>query len=180
MQDEKDRWDDFNRVNELKKKYGKLAYILYGLKQIRPKLHTYNIRYKVNGKTHEGRYSFFFITNSSRVAGVSDIYYDVKLDDNKFEVLLCNISKKKDIIKSLYFLTMYDVSKVPGIYSYKTDNLKIKFVDVPKKPWCIDGEKLDTIDKKYEITIDNNLKMMIPKKNIEKLFAAHICPLWLE
>ena len=65
---------------------------------------------------------------------------------------------------------MYDASKVPGIYSYKTDKLKIKFVDLPKKPWCIDGEKLDSIDNKYEITIDSSLKMMIPKKNVDKLF----------
>ena len=41
-------------------------------------------------------------------------------------MLLCSISKKADIIKSLYFLTMYDVSKVPGIYSYKTDKIKIQ------------------------------------------------------
>ena len=129
------------------------------------------IKYKINGKNHEGEYSFFFITNSSRIAGVSDVYYDVKLDDNKFEVLLCSISKRADIIKSLYFLTMYDVSKVPGIYSYKTDKLKIKFVDVPKKPWCVDGEKLDDIVNKYEITIDNSLRMMIPKKNVDKLFV---------
>ena len=65
---------------------------------------------------------------------------------------------------------MYDVSKVPGIYSYKTDKLKIKFIDKPKKPWCIDGEKLEDMENKYEITIDNGLKMTIPKKNVDKLF----------
>ena len=95
----------------------------------------------------------------------------IKLDDNRFEVLLCSISKKADIIKSLYFLTMYDVSKVPGIYSYKTDKIKIKFVDKPKKPWCIDGEMLESIDNNYEISIDRNIKMMIPSKNINKLFV---------
>ena len=47
----------------------------------------------------------------------------------------------------------------PGIYFYKTDRIKIKFVDKPKKPWCIDGEKLETIDMKYDIRIDNSLKI---------------------
>ena len=111
------------------------------------------------------------VSSANRISGINNFYKDVKLDDNKFEVMLCNISKKKDIIKSIYLLTMYDVSKVPGIYSYKTDKLKIKFIDKPKKPWCIDGEKLDNIETKYEITIDNSLKMMIPRKNVDKLFV---------
>ena len=66
---------------------------------------------------------------------------------------------------------MYDVSRVPGIYSYKTDKIKIKFIDKPKKPWCIDGEMLDSLDDTYEITIDKDIKMMIPKKNEDKLFV---------
>ena len=67
---------------------------------------------------------------------------------------------------------MYDVSKVPGIYSYKTNNLKIKFLDKPKKAWCVDGEKLDDDSLVFDIKIDNSLKMMIPKKNIDKLFVG--------
>ena len=41
---------------------------------------------KVDGKEYEGSYSFIFISNSSRIAGQPDIYYDIKLDDNLFEV----------------------------------------------------------------------------------------------
>ena len=67
----------YKTPRELKKKYGKIAYVIYGLKQLRNKIHSYNIKYKVDGKEFEGRYSFIFITNSSRVAGVNDIYYDV-------------------------------------------------------------------------------------------------------
>ena len=65
---------------------------------------------------------------------------------------------------------MYDVEKVPGIHFYKTDNITMKFAEKPKKNWCIDGEKLDDESLKYEIKIDRNIKMMIPKKNIDKLF----------
>ena len=65
---------------------------------------------------------------------------------------------------------MYDVSKVTGIYSYKASNMKIRFSEKPKKAWCVDGEKLDDMENKYEITIDRSLKMMIPTKNIDKLF----------
>ena len=76
----------YNTPRDLKKKYGKIAYILYGLRQLRNNIHRYHVKYSVDGVEHEGEYSFFFITNSSRVAGVDDIYYDVKMDDNMFEV----------------------------------------------------------------------------------------------
>ena len=150
---------------------GYLAYVSEGIKSFFNKTKLQEIVYEVDGVEYRGLFSFIIISSANRISGINNFYKDVKLDDNRFEVLLCNISKKKDIIKSLYFLTMYDVSKVPGIYSYKTDNFKIKFIDIPKKPWCVDGEKLEDIEKRYEVTIDGSLKMMIPKKNVDKLFV---------
>lgn len=160
----------YETPRKLKKKIGYLAYLSEGVKSFFDKTKLNEIIYEVDGETYRGLFSFIIVSSTNRISGINNFYKDVKLDDNKFEVLLCNISKKKDIVKSLYFLTMYDVSRVPGIYSYKTDKLKIKFVDEIKKPWCIDGEKLNSLDNTYEITIDNSLKMMIPKKNVNKLF----------
>ncbi len=161
----------YETPRNLKKNIGYLAYISEGVKSFFDKTRLYEIIYEVDGVEYRGLFSFIIVSSANRISGINNFYKDVKLDDNKFEVLLCNISKKKDIIKSLYFLTRYDVYKVPGIYSYKTDNLKIKFIDKPRKNWCIDGEKLDTMEEKYEITIDRNIQMMIPKKNIDKLFV---------
>lgn len=160
----------YETPRKLKKNIGYLAYLSEGVKSFFDKTKLSEIIYEIDGVEYRGLFSFIIVSSANRISGINNFYKDVKLDDNKFEVLMCNITKKKDIIRSLYFLTMYDVSKVPGIYSYKTDNLKIRFIDIPKKPWCIDGEKMDTIENKYEITIDNSLKMMIPKKNIDKLF----------
>ena len=50
--------------------------------------------------------------------------------------------------------------EVPVVYGHYDENHN----------WCIDGEKLDDDSLKYEIKIDRNIKMMIPKKNIDKLF----------
>ena len=161
----------YETPSKLKKNIGYFAYLTEGIKSFFNKTKLSEIIYEVNGEEYRGLFSFIIISSANRISGINNFYKDVKLDDNKFEVMLCNISKKKDIIKSLYFLTMYDVSKVPGIYSYKTNNLKIKFMDKPKKPWCVDGEKLDSIENNYEITIDSSLKMMIPKKNVDKLFV---------
>lgn len=161
----------YETPRNLKKKIGYLAYISEGVKSFFNKTKLSEIRYEVDGTKYRGLFSFMIVSSANRISGINNFYKDVKLDDNKFEIMLCNITKKKDIIKSLYFLTMYDVSKVPGIYSYKASKLKISFVDIPKKPWCIDGEKLNDLTNEYEITIDSSLKMMIPKKNIDKLFV---------
>ena len=48
----------------------------------------------------------------------------------------------------------------------------MKFAEKPKKNWCIDGEMLNDDSTKFEISIDKNIQMMIPKKNIDKLFVS--------
>ena len=160
----------YNTPRELKKKYGKLAYMMYGLQQLRPKLHSYNIKYKIDGKEHEGKYSFFFITNSSRVAGVNDIYYDVKLDDNKFEVAFADVKNYRDIVKMFIMMNALDIKDVPGITYYKTNNLEIEFIDPPKTSWCIDGEEYKTPTTKFTFRVEKDMKMLMPKTNIKKLF----------
>ena len=84
-------------------------------------------------------------------------------------MVLCTIRKKKDIIKSLYFLTLYSPSQVPGIYFYKTNNIKITINNPTSSTWCIDGEKLEqNPNNKYSISLVNNIKILIPNKNIKK------------
>ena len=161
----------YETPRELKKKFGYLAYISEGIKSFFNKTKLYDVTYEIDGNEYRGLFSFIILSSANRIAGINHFYKDVKLDDNRFEVLLCNFAKKKDIIRSLYFLTLYDVEKVPGIHFYKTNKIKIKFQEKPKKNWCIDGEMLDDDNKNFDITIDRNIQMMIPKKNIDKLFV---------
>lgn len=161
----------YETPRNLKKKLGYMAYVSEAIKSFFSKTKLSEVTYEVNGTKYHGLYSFIIVSSANRISGINNFYKDIKLDDNQFEVLLCNISKRKDIVKSLYFLTMYDVSKVPGLYSYKTNKLKITFEKEPKKPWCIDGEKLEEENKTFEIKIDKGIKMMLPKKNIKKLFV---------
>ena len=83
---------------------------------------------------------------------------------------MCNITKFKDIVKTLYFFAIYDASKIPGFYFYKTDNLKIKFNSPVKKPLCIDGESLEDLSGDYNIKIDHDVYVLMPSKNINSLF----------
>ena len=160
----------YSTPRDLKKKYGKLAYVMYGLKQLRNKINSYDIKYKIDNKTYEGRYSFFFIKNASRVAGFDDVYYDVKLDDNKFEVAFCHVKNKAELMKIFVLVNNMDLKDVPGITYYQTDNLEIEFLQSPKVSWCIDGEEYKSSSNKFVFRIDRDTHMMLPKENIVKLF----------
>lgn len=160
----------YDTPRRLKEKYGRIGYIIYGLKELKGKLNLYSIKYKVDNKWYMGKYSFIFITNSSRIAGLDAIYDDVKLDDNKFEVLLCQVKSKTELIKTLYLLKTKDISEIPNCEYYKTDNLEIIFDDIPNS-WCLDGEELKHKKFKFKFDISKEMNMLIPRKNIDKLFV---------
>lgn len=153
----------------LKEKYGRMGYIIYGLRELKGKLKIYNIKYTVDNLSYEGKYSFIFVTNSSRIAGVDNIYPDVKLDDNKFEVLFCNITSKADLIKTLYLFKTKDINEIPNCEYFKTDKLEIEFKDVPES-WCLDGEEMKHSKRKFKFTINKEVSMLVPNINIDKLF----------
>lgn len=160
----------YETPRELKKRLGHLAYIKEGARDFFRKIKLYDISYEIDGKEYRGLFSFAIITNANRVAGINNFYKDIKLNDNKFEVLMCNITKLRDIVKTLYFFAKYDASRIPGFYFYKTDNFKFKFNTPIKKPLCIDGESFDDLSGTYTIKIDNNVNVLMPLKNINNLF----------
>ena len=157
---------------KLKERYGKLAYVLYGIKQLGQKIKFQNVKYTVDGVMYENKFSFIFITNSNRVGGmnIKDIYDDVKLDDNKFEVLMCDIKNKKDILKSIHYLKRRELNDIPGFTYFKTDNIKLEFEETPPS-WCIDGDELTHESKVFEIKINKDIHMLLPTKNIDMLFT---------
>lgn len=161
----------YNTPRKLKKKYGYIAYLLEGVKDFFNPTKMYDITYKVNGIEKRGLYSFMLISNANRIAGINNFYKDVKLDDNQFEVLFCNFKRRVDIIKTFTILMTTDIEKISGVEFYKTNHLEIKFADYPKKAWCIDGEKLDRAVLNYDISNVRNVKIMMPKKNIDKIFV---------
>ncbi len=162
----------YTTPRKLKKKYGKIAYILYGLKQLTDKIHQYHITYTIHGETFEGDYSFLFITNTSRLAGlgVENIYKDMKLNDNMFEVALCHVKSKKEILNKLYQLRTMDIHKIPGITYYQTDQIDINFSEVPSSSWCVDGEEMKHNTQTFHLEVRKGFKMLIPKENVDKLF----------
>ena len=161
----------YETPRRLKEKYGRTAYIIYALKQFSGRLKTYDIKYEVDEKEYSGKYSFIFITNSSSVAGVSNIYPDVKLDDNKFEVLLCDVRSKIGLLKALSMLKRKDIRSIPNFQYYKTDNFKVIFNNHVEDSWCLDGEEMKHHQRSFSFYISKEINVLVPKVNIDKLFV---------
>ena len=162
----------YDTPRRLKKKFGRFGYILYALKSIKEKIKQYNIQYEIDGIKYEGEFSFMFITNTSRVGGINNIYHDVKLDDNMFEVAFCSIKNKKELIKAFYNIKTKDINNISNIKYFRTNNLKIIFDSVPSASWCIDGEELKHNNKEFNFGVDKSNNVLIPKVNIKKLFKG--------
>ncbi|MBQ9024000.1 MAG: diacylglycerol kinase family lipid kinase [Bacilli bacterium] len=161
----------YETPRRLKEKYGRTAYFIYALKQFNGKVKDYDITYEVNDKKYRGNYSFIFITNSSSVAGVNNIYPDVKLDDNKFEVLLCQTKSKLKLIQMVSKLKKQDIRTIEGLTYYKTNKFKITFDEIPEDSWCLDGEEMKHNNKTFEFCISKEVNVLLPKVNINKLFV---------
>lgn len=160
----------YQTSRKLKKKLGHLAYLLNGAKEFFQMTKLYELEYKVNGKTYNGYYSLILISNANRIAGFNNIYKNVKLDDNKLEIMFCNITRRKDLVKTLLLIINKGITDVPGIYCHTSDELEIMFKEPIKNNWTIDGEKLKEEKQRYKFSINKDMKMLLPKKNISKLF----------
>lgn len=159
----------YDTPRDMKKKFGYFAYLINAIKSFRSKTKLFEVSYEINGQEYMGLYSFLLICNASRMGGI-EMLQDVKMDDGKFEILLSNITSKKDIIKSLLMIKTSGITNVPGFYYYKTDNFKINLGKKPFKHWCLDGEEVEDDSLDYEVKVIKDIKMLIPNKEIDKIF----------
>lgn len=159
----------YDTPRDMKKRLGYFAYLINAIKSFRSKTKLFEVSYEINGQKYMGLYSFLLICNASRMGGI-EMLQDVKMDDGKFEVLLSNITSKRDIVKSLLMIKTSGIANVPGFYYYKTDNFKINLRKKPYKHWCLDGEEVIDDSLKYEVRIIKDIKMLIPNIETNKIF----------
>lgn len=163
----------YETSRNLKKKLGKTAYILKAIRDfLSRKTPLYEISYEVNGETYHGLYSFALISSANRIAGIPHFYRDVKLNDNAFEVAFCNLQTKRDIVKSLIYLRLNDITKVPGFYFHKTNHIRIEFHDKLKTSWCLDGELYHSGDCVYDIQIERGIPMVVAEHVVNQMFIS--------
>lgn len=160
----------YDTPRRLKKKYGKLGYLIYGLKAVQDKLKFFDATYTVNGVSCTGRYSLIFVTNSDRIAGVGSIYNDVKLNDGKFEVVLCNLTSKRELLRSMLQLSIMHIDQIPGFTFYQSDSFTVDINNIQGTSWCTDGEKLESISHQFRFNVIEDVSILVPSKNTKDLF----------
>ncbi len=160
----------YETSRNLKKRLGHMAYLLSGAKEFFSKTKLHELEYEIDGNKYKGMYSLILISNANRIAGFNNIYKDVKLDDDQFEMVFCNITNRRTLVKSLLIMMRDGITNVPGIYCHRAKEITIKFKEKPSSYWTIDGEKLESKQKEFNITIDKNIHMLLPKKNLKDLF----------
>ena len=128
--------------------------------------------YEVDGIEYRGLFSFIIVSSANRISGINNFYKDVKLDDNKFEVLLCKLTSKPELVKSLFYLrNNNDLDNIPGCEYYELSDLTIEFDSVPTHSWGIDGEEYKSKEKVFHFTINKEINVVLPRNSVDKLFV---------
>jgi len=161
----------YDTPKKFKNKFGYLAYLIEGMKELKDKTKLYDFSIEIDGKEIYGKYSFVLISNATRVAGIKNFYKDVKLDDSKFEVLLCSLTNIKDILDCLLKLTKKNIYSVSGIEIYKASSFKIKSKE-KQLTFSLDGEKYPIEKNNISFKIKNTMKIQIPNKNLKTLIGC--------
>lgn len=155
---------------KLKKRIGYLAYVLYGIKRIITKPRLYDIDFFVDGKKYSGKYTFAILSNADRIAGINNVYQDIKLDDGRFEILFCTLTNKYQVIKSIRYLLKREINKAPGFEFYRAKEITLKFNNKLEKNWCIDGEELEDLSDTFIVESKYKVELLLPNRNLDRLF----------
>lgn len=133
-------------TNQLAKNtFGRLAYILEGIKDI-PSIHPLYLKIETDVGNFADKYIFGAITNSTSVGGVVNLDSElVNMNDGKFELILIKQpANAMQLNKCILALTnqRYEESDILTIVSIKEANINAS----PSMTWTLDGEKAEGSD----------------------------------
>ena len=150
----------YKTSQEAKHKYGKLAYYINALKELR-KIPTYKMKLKFDDKHIEDEFIYGGITNSESIAGFKWFAKgEIQLDDGLFEGIF--IRKPRTIFGYFKILSSFfkkDYHKNEYILFTQAKNFEIEAEESIK--WTIDGEfageeknvKIENMQKAIELAI---------------------------
>lgn len=148
---------------KLKRLWGFLAYILYGVKAffINPKI---KAKIQANGETFEGKFSLLMITKSKYVGGFS-LNKDVILDDGLLTFWALPYSP---ILNNIYFLIffIFKWKRIKGFIEIKASEIRIETKS--DRVWSLDGEAKKPGN--IEVTVLKQKLPMIIHPNAKELF----------
>ena len=112
-----------------------------------------------------------YLESGDRLVVGQDSSARLKLDDDKFEVILISAKTKPELVRIASMILTSKVKNMPGVEYYKTNNFRVTFDKIPPS-WVIDGEEYEHNTKTFEFNINKEISMLLPKKNIVKLFST--------
>lgn len=148
-----------------KAKIGYLSYLKFAAKELIKKIKVYTADITIDNQHITGQYSIIMVSNSNHIAGISNFYKNISLNDNEFEVFLCNSNNMVDMV--INFIKFYFGLKTDQIISLNGHDINIK-INNEKTDWCVDGEKLSQAVKNYTIKVDTKMRLLTPKKPTKK------------
>lgn len=163
----------YETKGEEKRKMGYMAYMKAALPEVVKKIKRYKVEAVIDGERKDGEYSLIMVSNSSHIAGVDNFHKNVCLDDGYMEILLCKARNRREFVQSFASYLIRGHSK--NIISLQGHDVKIKFIDVEDRPWCVDGESLKKQEGLYNISVREKIPVVAALKDtpkVKQLFKA--------
>jgi diacylglycerol kinase (ATP) len=145
----------------LKKILGRLAYLIYGIKDSLKYLkESHRVRLEINGDVIERDITLFTVTNSNSVGGFRNYARPIELDDGNLYLM---VMKKSTFMQAVRIVMTYlSTQKFSGetIDYFPVKHLKASSVDLMKID--IDGEEGGRLPIEIKI-LEKRLNVLIPK-----------------
>jgi diacylglycerol kinase (ATP) len=145
----------------LKKIFGRLAYLIYGIKDSLKYLkESHRVHLEINGDVIERDITLFTVTNSNSVGGFRNYARPIELDDGNLYLMVMRKSTFMQAVRIV--MTYLGTQKFAGetIDYYPVKHLKASSVDLMKID--IDGEEGGRLPIEIKI-LEKKLSVLIPK-----------------
>lgn len=146
----------------LKKLFGRLAYLVYGVKDsIKYLKESHRVQLEINGEVIEENLTLFTVTNSNSVGGFRNYARPIELDDGNLYLM---VMKKSSFMQAVRIVMNYiNTQKFAGetIAYYPLKHLKATSMDLMKID--IDGEEGGRLPIEIKI-LEKRMNVLIPKE----------------
>lgn len=151
----------YGTPQELKNAFGRLAYILEGMKDLQ-NIHSQHVRMNIDGECIEGDFLLGMISNSTSIGGILHFRAElVSLNDGYLELMLiAKPTTPRDLTEMIQALLAQDYSGCSNIVFRRGKQISIQ-TDVPID-WSLDGEYTRGSETITIENLPNAIKVIMP------------------
>lgn len=155
--------------HKLKKRLGKVAYFLYGAKELNSRK-KYHLSFEFDGTKKEGNYYVFLGMNSDHISGFHIFRKKhIKLNDGLINLTLIPANGLASFPKLITFMLRGE----RAFFKYGIEHYTVSEVDVKSSEaidFNVDGELAFVSDECHIKVLKEQMRIIVPKKTKEKYF----------